>query len=220
MRRLDRSRAQVPKCLAAFVGGRDPWDHEKNPALVACKVAIRAGLDAMQGRRCAYCEGDLDARGQHIEHFHSRSQRPQATYDWDNLFLSCNAADSCGAHKAGFANDSDVLINPCVDDPDAFLRVRSDGVIEPRPGIDAGARRRAVETVRVFNLNLDRPGNRSLCARRREVLRWYQAREPDIIEALAGFSAAERAAFIREELAATADEPFSTIIRHFFSDGL
>lgn len=216
MRRLDRGPA--PSCLAAFVGGRDPWDHRKNPALAACKTAIRAGLDAMQGRRCAYCEGDLAERGQHIEHFRSRHQRPQATYAWDNLFLSCDASDSCGRHKDRVEHDADDLIDPCLDDPDVFLKVRSDGFIEPRPRIDPEARRRAVETVRVFNLNLDRPGHRSLCARRREVLRMYQAREPGIMEALADFSAADRADFIRSELAATAGEQFSTIIRHFFVD--
>ncbi len=217
MRRLDRERIPPPPCLARLTGGKDRWRDAK-----PCRASIRRALEAMQGRRCAFCEGHLDQRGQHIEHLWPRHSHPQHTFDWDNLFWSCDQSDSCGHHKGNHAGrfDPAVLIDPTQDDPDAFLRIRRNGAIEPRPKLAEHARYRAAETVRVFNLNLDRPGHRSLCARRRRVLRQYMAREPDLLEALEAFDPAERAEYIRAEIAATADEPFGSIIRHLFLDGL
>lgn len=217
MRWLDRGRAAAPRCLAKFRAGRDRWDDHGNAALVECKAAIGDRLEAMQGRRCAYCEGDLDERGRHIEHFRSRARFTAETFEWENLLLSCDARDSCGHFKdsQGRGYEIDDLLDPCRDDPDGYLRVRVNGVIEPRPGLDERAAERARVTVRVLNLNLD-AGHRSLRARRRRALAVYRASQAALLEALAEFSPEDRQAFIAEEIAARADEPFTTIIRHFF----
>ncbi len=170
-----------------------------------------------RGGQCAYCEGSLESLGSHIEHFRCRARTPQKTFDWDNLFLSCNRDDSCGRHKDHHARsyDPSELIDPSHDDPDEFLRFRSDGNIDPVATLDARGRGRAEETLRVFNLNLKH--GRSLCAERRRVLDVYKGREPDILEALENFSPMERAQFIQEEIEHTAKEPFGTVIRHFLS---
>lgn len=217
MRRLDRSRVTPPACLGAFRHGPDTWD---NPAVVPCKTEVRARLEEMQGRRCAYCEGDLDALGQHIEHFHRKHLYPERTFDWTNLFWSCDRTDSCGHFKDHGAGPYDVadLVNPCADDPDQFLRFRSDGRVEPRPDRPSRDQHRARETIRVFNLNLDERGGRSLCAERRRALEFYQGQEPDILTFLEEMPPEHRADIILDEIARTSCQPFSTVIRHFFQE--
>ncbi|KYF87244.1 hypothetical protein BE17_46145 [Sorangium cellulosum] len=213
MRKLDRGSVASPPCLAGYRHGRHTWDNVD----AADKAAVRAALDEMQGRRCAYCEGDLDALGQHIEHFRRKHVFPHLTFAWVNLYWSCDQRDSCGRHKdhdAGPYNPDD-LLDPCVDDPDRFFRFRSDGTIDVRPDLSASDARRARETLRVFNLD---PGHGRLRSMRRRALEAYCARETGILEALEGFTPEDRRTIISEELASTSGEPFSTIVRHFFED--
>lgn len=219
MRRLDRSRVAPPTCLDAFQHGRDNWQSD---GVVQCKAEVRARLEEMQGRRCAYCEGDLDTLGQHIEHFRRKAAGhfPQLTFDWTNLFWSCDRKDSCGnfkEHGAGPYNVQD-LVNPCEDDPDDFFRFRETGTVEARLDQPKAYQDRANETIRVFNLNLDPCGGRSLCAERRRVLEWYKGSEPDILATLEEWPAEDRMMFIQNEIAATSKQPFGTVIRHFFQE--
>ncbi|MGK4007144.1 retron system putative HNH endonuclease [Sorangium sp. So ce1036] len=202
-----------PPCLAGYRHGTHTWAHVD----AADKGAIRAALEQMQGRRCAYCEGDLEALGKHIEHFRRKHAFPHLTFAWVNLYWSCDQRDSCGRHKdhdAGPHNPDD-LVDPCVDDPDRFFRFRSDGTIDVRPGLSASDVRRARETLRVFNLD---PAHGRLRSMRRRVLEGYCARETGILEFLEGLTPEDRRTIISEELACTSGEPFSTIIRHFFED--
>jgi uncharacterized protein (TIGR02646 family) len=59
-----------------------------------------------------------------------------------------------------------LLIDPCVDDPEAFFEYTEEGVIRPRGGLDDNDRSRAEASIRVYALN--RSG---LVAERREVIR-------------------------------------------------
>jgi len=208
-------RGAAPGCLASYQHGRDRWD-DLTPA---CRAEVRAQLDAMQGRLCAYCEGDLDTLVAHVEHLWPRGQHPTRTFDWHNLFLSCDREDSCGTYKdrGGKPYDPAALIDPSRDDPDDFFRARDSGQIEVRPGLSAHDAQRARETLRVFNLNLDgqRGRSRSLCAARRRALALYRAVNPGILEELATWPEADREAFLREELRVAATQPFGMIVRHF-----
>jgi uncharacterized protein (TIGR02646 family) len=209
MRKLDRTAVPPPPCLAEYKHGRDRWDETVN------RPEIRAHLNRMQGRRCAYCEGPLDDHKQHIEHFRTRSRFPKLMFEWRNLYLSCAQVDSCGIykdHSAG-AHDPDDLIDPCIDDPDRFFRFYSNGAIKVRQGLSPADARRAHETLRVFNLN---PEHGSLRARRQRAAKDYLARDPRILDDLREFSEDDRRDYIAEELRRTADEPFSTVIRHLF----
>src|SRR4051812_18958917 len=125
MRWLDRNAVPAPACLATYQHGLHTWD-DVTPL---DKSHIRAALEQMQGRRCAYCEGSLDALGRHVEHFRRKhaAHFPHLTFVWTNLYWSCDQADSCGRfkdHGAG-AYDPDDLIDPCVEDPDRLFRFRS-----------------------------------------------------------------------------------------------
>lgn len=213
MRKL--TRGAEPTCLSQATGN---WASLG----LAYREDIRTKLRAMQGRLCAYCEGDLDALGQHIEHLWCRHQYPQKMFDWHNLFLSCDRSDSCGTFKdkkkegAGPYNPAD-LVDPCVDDPDMFFQFRRDGRVEVREGLNARDHTRAEETIRVFNLNLDEGrGGRSLCAERRRVVDGYLDSNRGILEVLEGCEQQERDALIAAEIQATADQPFGTWVRHLF----
>ena len=211
MRRLDRSACTAPACLANYQPGQHSWDHVGPDS----KAEIRARLEIMQGRRCAYCEGSLDELGQHIEHFRRKGagQFPELTFDWNNLFWSCYQDDSCGRYKDLHAEAFDIndLINPCVDDPDRFFRFRSDGTISVKYGLSALDQGRAEETLRVFNLHPQwgRLRNMRKCA-----VAPYIALASDAT----GFTVQELRDFFSDELAAASSSPFYTAIRHTLTE--
>jgi uncharacterized protein (TIGR02646 family) len=169
----------------------------------------------MQGRRCAYCEGSLDALGCHIEHFRRKdgAHSPHLTFVWANLYWSCNQADSCGRYKdhgAGAYNPND-LVDPCLDDPDQFFRFRSDGTINVRHGLSVVEMRRAEETLRVFNLNPKWGRLRNM--RKAAVSAYVTFADGSVV-----FSLGELQEFFREELELAEALPFSTAIRHVLTE--
>lgn len=212
MRRLDRSTATTPTCLAGFAHERNSWSDING----AHKAEIRASLEQMQGRRCAYCEGDIDTLGQHIEHFRRRSQCPALTFEWDNLYWSCDQQDSCGHfkdHGAGLYNVVDI-VDPCCDNPDAFFRFRADGTISIRTGLTEDQRRRASETLRVLGLN---PRWGRLRNMRKRVIAGYLT---DVDEAITlGFGPDDLKEYFEEALTIAATLPFSTAVRHVLAEG-
>ena len=88
------NRPPAPACLSRYRHGRDTWG-AVGPAE---KTEIWASLNEMQMSRCAYCEGAFPDNP-HIVHFRQRSRYVEGTFDWQNLFGSCNKQDSCGKHK-------------------------------------------------------------------------------------------------------------------------
>lgn len=153
MRKLERD-SQAPDCLAKFKHGRDHWA-SVNPQH---KTEIWQKLTIMQRGRCAYCERTLSDDFRHIEHFRQRDQFPQKTFDWANLFGSCNNEATCGKHKDAqwcATDDHTNLIKPDVDDPADFLLFADNGTISPRPGLVPAEMLRAEETLRIFNLDAD-----------------------------------------------------------------
>lgn len=162
------SRRQVPGCLEELRNSQPPktWSdisHEE-------RSEIRTKLQEMQGEFCAYCErkvteipGHFERAG-HIEHFRLRRDFPLMTFCWDNLFYSCSTQESCGKYKDEHARpiDWNLMIDPCVDNPEDYLTFTSMGEIVPRVGLDDLGRQRAIETIRVFNLNHHRVERQSL----------------------------------------------------------
>lgn len=164
-----------PACLQNYDYRHDGWSIAA-PTHVD-RQAVWQALLVMQGDRCAYCEAALGT-ARHIEHFRSRSRCRELTFDWDNLFGSCNNPDSCGKHKdhQGRHHNPSELLKPDVDAPHQSLRFFADGRVEPRAGLPSALTRKASETIRVFNL--DQGG--ALRARRREAVRPFL----DFLEAL------------------------------------
>lgn len=211
MRKLDRVNCPAPPCLAGYQYGVQTWEHVSP----AHKTEIRTHLETMQGKRCAYCEGDIEVLGQHIEHFRRKSVHTALTFDWNNLFWSCNQTDSCGHfkdHGAGPYNVAD-LINPCLDDPDHFFVFRADGTINVRLGLSAQEEHRAKETLRVFSLDADWGRLRAM---RKAAVSGYVI---DADEAAgAGFSPDDIRAYFTAELEHAKDLPFYTAIRHVLTE--
>ena len=207
MHQLQRDPTQ-PKGLSNYQHGRDTWSN-------TCpnqeeRQAIWDKLNAMQGKRCAYCEADISGDSKHIEHFRQRSRYPQGTFAWDNLFGSCNRQNSCGKHKdekAAPYNDAD-LVKPDIEDPESLLVFDPNGGVSPRKGLSPQATQRASETIRVFNLD------GVLKAIRRSELAGYVQTAEQFAEMAQHFSEAEWSTLLQEEIDNTTHLPFSTAIKH------
>lgn len=208
MHRLNRGAA--PACLSAYQYGVHQWANGIPSS--SEKSDIWACLEAMQQTRCAYCEADLVACDKHIEHFRQRSRHPQGTFDWTNLFGSCNRKDTCGKHKDGYGqyNHAD-LLKPDVDDPDDFLVFVSDGTIVPKGGLSPYARQRALETLRVFNLDAKHGALRHM---RRAAAAGYLQTAEEFRNFAAEFDEADWRPLLDQEIAAISHLPFVTAIRH------
>lgn len=211
MRKLDRSTCPAPPCLGGYHHGTHTWGNVDPDD----KAEIRTHLESMQDRRCAYCEGDIDSLGQHIEHFRRKSRYPAFTFEWDNLFWSCNQTDSCGHFKDHGAGPYivDDLVNPCCDDPDAFFIFRADGTISIRDGISALDRHRASETLRVFSLDAD--WGRLRAMRKIAVSGYVTDADTAFSE---GWPPDDIREYFAEELDYSRHLPFSTAIRHVLTE--
>ena len=212
MHRLDRSLAPTPKCLANFRAGSHTWDNVKT----SDKTEIRKCLVTMQGQRCAYCESPVAERGHQIEHFRRKGPGhfPHLTFEWSNLLLCCDQSDCCGHFKdrRGSIYKIEDLIDPTNEEPDGFFWVHESGTIHVRGGRDGAQSHRATETLRVLNLN----GHHGLRQMRARQLKMYK--DPNVLGELATWTDADRREYVQGELAATATQPFCTIIRHFLQD--
>ncbi|WP_445181433.1 retron system putative HNH endonuclease [Pseudomonas sp. McL0111] len=174
---------------------------------------MRQCLQVMQDTRCAYCEANISKSGHaHIEHFRQRHRYPQGTFEWTNLFNSCCREDACGKFKDGCPPyDDSKLLKPDEDDPDGFLLFVSDGTISPLADLDYRARPRAVETLRIFNLDAQ---NGALRAMRRVAIFPHLNTLQGLMEISEEFSPEDVKEFLEGEIQNTAHLPFSTAIRH------
>ena len=159
-----------------------------------------------------YCEVAISSDNRHIEHFRQRNRHPQSTFEWNNLFGSCDRKSTCGNHKDKCGDyDHGVLIKPDVENPDDFLVFTPDGTVSPRADLTEAQRHRATETIRIFNLNGPKDALRQI--RQREVSGYVQTAE--VFAAMAAeFSEHEWLPLLQEEVINTAHLPFATAIRH------
>ncbi len=207
MKKLQRGLA--PACLSQFTHGANDWDDVSS----ADKTQIWLELDAMQGQRCAYCEGSIGEGHRHIEHFRQKGRDPTLTFVWNNLFGSCNREESCGKYKDKCkVYPPAVLIKPDIEDPEHYFVFDPHGGISPRTGLNTADSKRAQETIRIFNLN------GSLRGIRRNQLKRHAKIAKEWAELAGSGDDPELMALIlqeiEQELAATAHLPFSTAIKH------
>lgn len=205
------NRGPAPACLANYQHGVHQWTNitPSQPE----RVEIKTALETMQGRRCAYCECELDVHGQHIEHFRQRGRYPQGTFDWDNLFWSCEREDSCGKHKdrCGVYSPTD-LIKPDVEDPEHFFLFASNGTIAIRIAtLTAQEQDRAAKTLRIFNLDEERGALRFM--RQAHCAGYLQTAE-ELQTISATWPQEDWLPFLEEEIARTSHLPFCTVLKH------
>lgn len=208
MHKLDRSNTPAPVCLSHYRHGLNNWK-SLNPT---DKQEIHQALETLQGKRCAYCECDLDQHGEHIEHFRQRDRYPKGTFDWDNLFWSCLRDDSCGQHKdrCGMYNHAD-LIKPDIEDPEHFFLFVVDGSITVRASLMDAEKHRANETLRIFNLDAQwgplRKMRQLAVMGHLETIKTLQELAPD-------YELQELVKLIEQELEEAKKLPFCTAIKH------
>lgn len=127
-------------------GNRSPGDQKSG------KEIVRGLLCAMQNGHCAYCEGA--PKGSHIDHFLRKGRHPDATFEWENLLVSCTHEKQCGRFKDRQNYAEPDLIHPAMENPEDYLVFSAhDASVQPKEGISPAARTKASETIRVLGLN-------------------------------------------------------------------
>lgn len=200
MRRLNRGTCPEPLSRGTYSHLTHVWDKLSS----GVKAPIRQALEEMQGGRCAYCESPTHGGG-HIEHFCRRRDFPELTFEWSNLFLSCDSPDCCGHYKdrlRGAAYDPASIVKPDEEDPDVVLYFHSSGEARPRSLSTPEEQQRARTTIDTLNLNVGH-----LRHARERAVRSYQRRASDILGALLEFSENDRRTYIDSEIQATRDDP-------------
>lgn len=218
MHKLDRSAVVPPLCLSEYDYKCHDWD-DLGPN---CRNQVKEALACLQGNpaapedriRCAYCEGVIFDGG-HTEHFRrkNKSHYPELTFEWSNLFRSCDAMMHCGHHKDrrdAAIYDPDKLIKPDEVDPEHFLYFHSSGEVRPREGLSDHDREIAQETIRVFGLNQG-----SLQGKRRKAVGEIKRRYLKDLQELASWSDKDRRFYMQAELEAIRWHPYATTIKHF-----
>lgn len=206
-------RSAEPDCLADMKKRYTNWAD----VTVDDKVIIWLSLDKMQNNYCAFCEMNLKGMRKHIEHFISRHRNNVLTFEWANLFGSCDNSEHCGRYKDSKISDYDErnLIKPDENDPRNSLFFSPEGDINVKLGLSQEEQLKASETIRVFGL--DAP---NLVAARRTILRSYAqtAKEhAELIELVFNENEENMKELIAEIYAeynkAILDQPFSTALR-------
>ena len=132
-------------------------------------------LENEQGNQCAYTELPLEyeKNNSHIEHLKRKDSAffPELTFEWSNLFVSCNSDDFGGKYKDGkylkgkTKADNALIINPALENPNEYFELKNWGELTVKADLQGMAKTKAEETIKAFNLN-----HNSLQDRRREMI--------------------------------------------------
>ncbi|KWR73193.1 hypothetical protein RN04_04915 [Arthrobacter sp. W1] len=235
---LDRASIEKPECLGNYVYPERNWDSFGS----SCKKKLRAALVELQGEpgvsnapgaeefgvRCAYCESFIHHDG-HIEHFRRKNPNhfPELTFSWENLFLACGATTHCGHFKDAPRSeiyDPNDLVKPDVEDPRPFFFFSVQGSIHARDGLSASDRHKAVETIRVFNL--DDP---NLVAKRRKAMASLREKYDELLSEFDDLLVGDKSEsemrdiealiseWIQGEIQASKYQPFSSAVQDLFA---
>lgn len=151
-------RGDAPDCLAQFKHGQDNWSVVSSNGLTN---DIWEKLNNMQHGFCAYCECQLSENNakRHIEHFIQKGKVPELTFNWGNLFGSCNSPYRCGKHKddapAAKNIDLEKVCKPDLVDPSKLLLFLKSGKVRARSSLTVQNKEIAENTITVFNLGGD-----------------------------------------------------------------
>lgn len=210
MHKLDRPTA--PSCLKNYQHGQHNWGHVSHDD----KNEIWQQLDIMQQKRCAYCEATLENnngdRKAHIEHLRQRDRYPQGTFQWQNLFGSCNRQHSCGNYKDKLPpyNHKDI-IKMDEENPEDFFLFITDGTIAINSNLSEQDTRRAQETLRIFNLDSTHGSLRQM---RASAIQGYIQTAEELLQLAEEFDTEDWDYLLEEELEQIKLLPFATAIKH------
>lgn len=133
-------------------------------------------LENEQFNQCAYTELPLkyENNNSHIEHLKRKNSAffPELTFEWSNLFVSCNSDDFGGKYKdmtylkGKSKTDNELILNVSLENPSAFFDLKEYGELTIKEGLNANQIMKAKITIDAFNLN-----HPSLTSRRRDTMR-------------------------------------------------
>jgi len=131
----------------AAAGAASDW------ATQAAKRELKKTLLALTWEKCAFCEGRLGSQAYaQIEHYVSRKVDWDRAFEWKNLLPVCQV---CNTSK-GDADHQGRLLKPDAEDPEPFFWIGPEGDIKPHPRLNEVDAFRALETIRLCNLNRGR----------------------------------------------------------------
>jgi len=209
---IARTRVSAPSCLAKLGATQCTWDDVTYDQ----REEMRESLKQLDESRCAYCEVYVQHLQCHIEHFQTQRRSPQLRFEWGNLFLSCNRNHTCGTHKDNSPETRqrkyivEDLVKPDEEDPERFIQFYADGTIRVRAGIGDRDKRRAEETLRVFNLR-----HGGLRKMREIAVNNYLNAQFEFFEFLDSLSVVEQEVFLQGEIRETEKDEYVTTIKHF-----
>ena len=144
------------------------WDSKDAP-VEKFKEIIKGELNRNQSGRCAYCDLSLETRNPEIDHIAPKggSKRPkhvEFTFLPLNLVYACHNCNSttCKGSIDVVTNKHDEyvdwefsIVHPYLDDPIDFFHVnKNDEIcILPKRDADEYHKKKAKETINIFNLN-------------------------------------------------------------------
>jgi len=157
-----------------FVQRNNPQNWEGLDAVVRTNTR-KYILEDEQSNQCAYTELPLEyeKNNSHIEHLKRKDSAfyPELTFEWSNLFVSCNSDDFGGKYKDGkylkgkTKADNALIINPSLENPNEYFELTNWGELTIKADLQGIAKTKAEETIKAFNLN-----HNSLQDRRREMI--------------------------------------------------
>ena len=148
-------------------GGTSGWNPSKEQ-----KKRLGQHLLPIQKHICCYCEKQFDNNPHHIEHFIEQHDDKTKTYDYENLFLSCEGEStkkdndentSCGHKKtdsrhANTPINYNLLLNPANIATQNCFEYEDSGKIIPNKK-SAGSQQQALYTIKRLNLDNQRLKN-------------------------------------------------------------
>ncbi len=166
-------KAPYPEFLN-FVQKNNPQNWEGLDAAVRTNTR-KYILEDEQSNQCAYTELPLEyeKNNSHIEHLKRKDSAffPELTFEWSNLFVSCNSDDFGGKYKdekylkGKTKEDNALIINPSLENPNQYFELKNWGELTIKADLQGIAKTKAEETIKAFNLN-----HNSLQDRRREMI--------------------------------------------------
>jgi uncharacterized protein (TIGR02646 family) len=101
--------------------------------------SVKLQLNSMSHTKCFYCETKLKGKRKEVDHHIEVSVDNSLSFEWTNLFLSCDSCNNKIPHSTISINDA---LNPCAN-TDAEIKEHltfNDEIIEPKNNSQLGLR--------------------------------------------------------------------------------
>ena len=117
---------------------------------------IKTQLNSMSFNKCFYCETKLKGKTIEVDHHIEVSVNKNLSYEWENLYLSCENCNNKIPHSAISILDT---LNPCTDNEETITEhlTFNKELIEPKNNSELGLR-----TIQKYRLDTELLDNRRL----------------------------------------------------------